>query len=84
MAIPTESNPKAFSQVSVLEKIKTDPFLFENNFLGELYDLDQDPGEFDNLWDDQDHSELKQQMIIKSFDASMQAIDLGPECIGPM
>ena len=52
--------------------------------LGELYDLDQDPGEFDNLWDDQDHSELKQQMIIKSFDASMQAIDLGPECIGPM
>ena len=40
--------------------------------LGELYDLDQDPGEFDNLWDDQDHSELKQQMIIKSFDASMQ------------
>ena len=52
--------------------------------LGELYDLDQDPGEFDNLWDDKDHSELKQQMIIKSFDASMQAIDLGPECIGPM
>ncbi len=52
--------------------------------LGELYDLDQDPGEFDNLWDDQDHSEIKQQMIIKSFDASMQAIDLGPECIGPM
>ena len=52
--------------------------------LGELYDLDQDPGEFDNLWDDQDHSEMKQQMIIKSFDASMQAIDLGPECIGPM
>jgi hypothetical protein len=52
--------------------------------LGELYDLDQDPGEFDNLWDDQDHSEIKLQMIIKSFDASMQAIDLGPECIGPM
>jgi len=52
--------------------------------LGELYDLDQDPGEFDNLWDDQDHSEIKLQMIIKSFDASMQGIDLGPECIGPM
>ena len=52
--------------------------------LGELYDLEQDPGEFNNLWDETGSSEIKNNMILKSFDASMMAVDLGPQCIGPM
>ena len=52
--------------------------------LGELYDLKQDPGEFKNLWDETGSSEIKNNMILKSFDASMMAVDLGPQCIGPM
>ncbi|MEE3121881.1 MAG: sulfatase-like hydrolase/transferase [SAR324 cluster bacterium] len=52
--------------------------------LGELYDLEQDPGEFNNLWDEPGSSEIKNKMILKSFDASMMAVDLGPQCIGPM
>jgi len=52
--------------------------------LGELYDLEQDPGEFNNLWNEVGSSEIKNDMILKSFDASMSAVDLGPKCIGPM
>jgi len=52
--------------------------------LGELYDLEQDPGEFNNLWDETGSSAIKNNMILKSFDASMMAVDLGPQCIGPM
>ncbi len=77
-------NQPYHSRATMLRDARFKLVMYHGIGLGELYDLDQDPGEFDNLWDDQDHSELKQQMIIKSFDASMQAIDLGPECIGPM
>ena len=52
--------------------------------LGELYNLEQDPGEFNNLWNEVGSSEIKNDMILKSFDASMIAVDLGPKCIGPM
>ena len=77
-------NQPYHSRATMLRDERYKLVMYHGIGLGELYDLDQDPGEFDNLWDDQDHSEMKQQMIIKSFDASMKAIDLGPECIGPM
>ena len=36
---------------------------------GELYDLDSDPCEFENLWDSPSHQRLKQQMLKAAFDA---------------
>jgi arylsulfatase A-like enzyme len=77
-------NQPCHSRATMLRDERYKLVIYHGMGLGELYDLDQDPGEFDNLWDDQDHSEIKQQMIINSFDASMMTIDLGPECIGPM
>ncbi|MGI6777359.1 MAG: sulfatase [Acetivibrionales bacterium] len=35
---------------------------------GELYDLKNDPNEFDNLWYNKDYYELKYQLIKKNFD----------------
>lgn len=58
--------------------------VYHNHGLGELYDLDNDPGEFDNLWDQQDFQELKFELLTKSFDATMMAEDLGPARMGPM
>ncbi len=52
--------------------------------LGELYDMEADPGEFDDLWDDPGHQEVKTDLLIKSYDASMLAMDRGPVRIGPM
>lgn len=51
---------------------------------GELYDLVDDPEEFNNLWDKSDKEEIKMDLLKKSYDASMFAMDKGPERVGPM
>ena len=47
--------------------------------LGELYDMQADPGEFNNLWDSPEHQEIKLDLIIKNFDATVLATNRGPE-----
>jgi arylsulfatase len=49
---------------------------------GELYDLQKDPGEFTNLWDDSAAQVLKQNLIRRSFDASILATDPGSNRVG--
>ena len=58
--------------------------VYHGHGLGELYDLQEDPNEFDNLWDSPDHVAVKLDLIQRSFDASMLSMDKGPERIGPM
>ena len=58
--------------------------VYHGHGLGELYDLEQDPGEFDNLWDDPAHAALKADLLLKSYAASIRAVDAGTRRIGPM
>jgi arylsulfatase A-like enzyme len=58
--------------------------VYHGHGFGELYDLENDPDEFDNLWDDPDHQAVKMELMHKSFDATMMAIDKGSKRIGPM
>ena len=58
--------------------------LYHGHNLGELYDLEEDPNEFENMWDEPEAQPLKLELMQKSFDASMQAMDRGPERVGPM
>ena len=51
---------------------------------GELYDLETDPGEFEELWDRAECQSIKLDLMRRSFDASMLAMDRGPRRIGPM
>ncbi len=51
---------------------------------GELYDLVDDPDEFNNLWFASDKQDIKMDLLKQSFDASMFAMDRGPERVGPM
>ena len=50
---------------------------------GEFYDLQKDPQEFFNLWNQPDFQEVKQEYILKCFDASVLSMDPDPPRLGP-
>ena len=47
--------------------------VYHGEDVAELYDLDKDPNEFDNLWDCDDYSSIKNDLMRKHFDAMMLA-----------
>ena len=51
--------------------------------LGELYDLAADPHEFESLWDDPAAQPLKLDLLQRSYDATVRAMDYGPQRIMP-
>jgi predicted nucleic-acid-binding Zn-ribbon protein len=55
---------------------------YHNCEYGELYDLQKDPDEYHNLWEEPDYSFIKHWMILKAFDRSVMTIDPNPPMIG--
>ncbi len=49
---------------------------------GELYDLQADPGEHENLWDDPGRADEKLELVLKCFDRSVFTMDPLPERVG--
>jgi len=59
--------------------------VYHGHELGELYDLETDPWEFNNLWDVPEYEEIKNDLIAKSFDAHvLLTTDVGSRRIAPM
>jgi arylsulfatase A-like enzyme len=58
--------------------------VYHGHGLGELYDLATDPDEFNDLWDDPVYAALKCELLQRSYDAAMLAMDRGPLRIGPI
>jgi arylsulfatase A-like enzyme len=59
--------------------------MYHDKNLGELYDLANDPWEFDDLWDSPEHQSIKHELIRRSFDAHVVlTTDMGSERIAPM
>lgn len=50
---------------------------------GELYDLQSDPEEFNNLWNSETHKDLKLRMMKQCFDRSVFSMDPTPARRGP-
>ena len=55
--------------------------VYHGHGFGELFDLEEDPDEFDNLWDDPALIGTKAELMLLSFDALALATDIGPEQI---
>jgi arylsulfatase len=59
--------------------------IYHGQDLGELYDLDNDPWEFHDFWDDPAHQDIKHRLIQASFDAHvLLTTDVGSRRIAPM
>ncbi len=59
--------------------------VYHDHNLGELYDLQDDPWEFNDLWDSARHQDLKHELILQSFNAHVTlTTDVGSERIAPM
>ena len=59
--------------------------VYHGKGVGELFDLEQDPWEFDNLWDNPGAAAIKHRMLAESFDAHvLLTTDVGSERIAPM
>lgn len=58
--------------------------VYHSHNLGELYDLQDDPDEFNDLWDSPEHQALKLDLLQKSFNATMLTTYPGLERRGPM
>ncbi|MHC4178776.1 MAG: sulfatase family protein [Planctomycetota bacterium] len=55
---------------------------YHGHGLGELFDLEDDPGEFRNLWDDPQYTEVRFELMTKSFDQQAFAVDIGTHRVG--
>ena len=59
--------------------------MYHDHDLGELYDLETDPWEHNNLWDSPEHRDIKNTLIRKSFNSHvLLTTDVGSERIAPM
>ena len=57
---------------------------YHDHNCGELYDLQSDPGEFNDLWESSAHQGLKMELALRSLDAAVMNQYHGPARIGPM
>jgi arylsulfatase A-like enzyme len=59
--------------------------LYHDQQLGELYDLRQDPWEYEDLWFSESHQAIKHRLILESFHAHVVlTTDVGSARIAPM
>lgn len=55
--------------------------VYHSHGFGELFDLQVDPHEFENLWDDPACQTARADLLLKSYDASVMALDWGPPLV---
>ena len=73
---PTGSRPTSHATMYRDDRWKL--VVYHSHGLGELYDLREDPHEFNSLWDDPAHAATKAELVQRSFDATIMAADPGP------
>ena len=68
---------------SMLRTLQEKIVVYHGTEDGELYDLEKDPDEFDNLWNKPEHRDRKLQLLHECFDTSVFTMDPLPPRLGP-
>jgi arylsulfatase len=71
-----------YNYATMLRTNKFKLAVYHGHEKGELFDLENDPNEFNNLWDDIKYQEVRFDLLKKCFDHTAFSIDTGPERIG--
>jgi arylsulfatase A-like enzyme len=79
--MPTDENGFEGSYGTMYRNERYKLVVYHNQGLGELFDLLEDPDEFVNLWNDPDYSDLRSELLLKSYNAQVHAVDIGPKQI---
>jgi arylsulfatase A-like enzyme len=56
--------------------------VYHDTGLGELFDMEEDSGEFENLWDDPRLADVRHEHVVMNFDALAAAVDVGSRRVG--
>jgi arylsulfatase A-like enzyme len=58
--------------------------VYHGKGVGELYDLKNDPDEFENLWDASSARDIKAELLLLSYDEAVRSMNHGPERVAPI
>jgi arylsulfatase A-like enzyme len=75
-----DKEPADFATMIQDERYKL--VVYHGHDLGELYDMKEDPCEFENLWHHPDYTQIKARLMKAAFDGVVRSIDTGPERVG--
>ena len=82
MAAPNWQAPHVESWATMYRDDRWKLVVYHGLNFGELYDLEHDPDEFNNLWESANMRETKRMLMERSFAASVRATDIGPPLVG--
>jgi len=55
---------------------------YHGHGVGQLFDLEEDPAEFHNLWDDPHYQKAKMDLMIRSYDLTVRTTNTGSRIVG--
>ncbi|MEM7029417.1 MAG: sulfatase-like hydrolase/transferase [Chloroflexota bacterium] len=78
---PGKENDFSGSYGTMLRTERYKLVVYHGHNFGELFDLEDDPGEFINRWDDPDYQQVRFDLLLQSCDQLAFAVDIGPKQI---
>ena len=73
-----EPDPGQFTFGTMYRDERWKLVVYHTHSTGELFDMENDPNEFENLWDDAAYQAIKADLMKASFDAAVLGGDIGP------